>query len=374
MKGENVFTREDTKAIKGIAVILMLAHHIFLFDDRIPVGYEIVSYLSINDIAVNKFIGHFGSICVPIFMFLGGYGLYKQFQLKEYDLWQHIFNLYKAYWKVFVIFVPIGFLFFSNQPQYCVDVALCNAYSQFELTECISNLIGWTCSYNREWWFFKTYLCTVFLGYICVKNVNSKRGVCTETLAVIIFQIFIRNVFPAICNIAVLDSLKGDAIYTNLFLIQQSSSVFFMGIIFAKYDEIEFMKMKLEQVGVWTRMFVCVAGIFVIAYARLFLIDNVLDIVYVPCFIVLCLEIMDIVPAIKKCFVVLGKNSTNMWLIHSFYCYYFFKIAKIVFWSKNAIVDLVVLILLSLVSSVALEYMYQGVKKLYGRRLRRIVP
>lgn len=364
-----MFTREDTKAIKGIAVILMLAHHLFAFSDRIPMGYEIVSYLSINGVEANKFIGHFGSICVPIFMFLGGYGLYKQFQLKKYDLWQHVFNLYKSYWKVFISFVPIGFLFFANQPEYCVDTALCNAYSQFDLTECISNLIGWTCSYNREWWFFKTYLCTMFLGYICVKNVKSKRGVCTETLAVILFQILIRNVFPAICNTVMLNSLNQNAIYTSLFLLHESSSVFFMGIIFAKYDALELMKMKLEQAAVWKRMLVCVAEIFVIAYARFFLIDNVLDIMYVPFFIVLCLEIMEIMPVIRKCLVVLGKNSTNMWFIHSFYCYYFYKIVKIVFWSRNAIIDLVILILLSLGSSVALEYLYRGVKKLYRRNL-----
>ena len=29
-----------------------------------------------------------------------------------------IVNLYKCYWKVFIIFVPLGILFFSKQPQF----------------------------------------------------------------------------------------------------------------------------------------------------------------------------------------------------------------------------------------------------------------
>lgn len=31
------FTREDTRAIKGVAVVLMLLHHLWCFPDRIPV-------------------------------------------------------------------------------------------------------------------------------------------------------------------------------------------------------------------------------------------------------------------------------------------------------------------------------------------------
>lgn len=35
---ENYFTKEDTKVIKGIAIILMLTHHLWGFPDRIAGG------------------------------------------------------------------------------------------------------------------------------------------------------------------------------------------------------------------------------------------------------------------------------------------------------------------------------------------------
>ena len=34
------FSREDTKAIKGIAVVLMLFHHLVAFPERFPAGFE----------------------------------------------------------------------------------------------------------------------------------------------------------------------------------------------------------------------------------------------------------------------------------------------------------------------------------------------
>lgn len=35
-----MLTRENTKQLKGFAVLLMLAHHLFAFSDRIPYGFD----------------------------------------------------------------------------------------------------------------------------------------------------------------------------------------------------------------------------------------------------------------------------------------------------------------------------------------------
>ena len=37
---EKTFTREDTKAMKGIAVIMLLVGHLWPFMDRHPAGFE----------------------------------------------------------------------------------------------------------------------------------------------------------------------------------------------------------------------------------------------------------------------------------------------------------------------------------------------
>lgn len=45
---DNFLSREDTKILKAIAVILMLAHHLWAFPDRIA-GGELKHLLSFRD-------------------------------------------------------------------------------------------------------------------------------------------------------------------------------------------------------------------------------------------------------------------------------------------------------------------------------------
>ena len=67
------FTREDTRAIKGLAVMLMLLHHLATWGDRWPMGFAgfkslwsgFVDQGFLMDLAFNAIL------CVPIFFFLG---------------------------------------------------------------------------------------------------------------------------------------------------------------------------------------------------------------------------------------------------------------------------------------------------------------
>lgn len=61
--------------MKGIALLLMLACHLWAFPDRIPYEVKIGTNIYVSDMELTVAIGTFGKICVPIYMFLGGYGL-----------------------------------------------------------------------------------------------------------------------------------------------------------------------------------------------------------------------------------------------------------------------------------------------------------
>lgn len=63
---DNIFTREDTKAIKGIAIILMLIHHLWAFPDRL-VGGELKCLVSVMGQDSIILLGCFGKICVSLF-------------------------------------------------------------------------------------------------------------------------------------------------------------------------------------------------------------------------------------------------------------------------------------------------------------------
>lgn len=63
-----MLTRENTKQLKGFAVLLMLAHHLFAFSDRIPYGFDFSRNIFLSN-TLTSFIGVFGKICVPISCF-----------------------------------------------------------------------------------------------------------------------------------------------------------------------------------------------------------------------------------------------------------------------------------------------------------------
>lgn len=114
---ETTFTRTDTKVIKGVAVLLMLMHHLFYFPDNRPYSMPEVRQTLPNFMGqgLETMLGIFGVICVPIFFFLAGYGLYLQTRRDGFRLEKRILAVYTQYWKIFFIFIPIGFLFSATR-------------------------------------------------------------------------------------------------------------------------------------------------------------------------------------------------------------------------------------------------------------------
>lgn len=93
------------------------------------------------------------------------------------------------------------------------------------------------------------------------------------------------------------------------------------------------------------------ASLILIIYLRDFGIGDMFDLLYVPFFIICSLDILQKIKWGRKILYRLGKKSTNMWLIHSFYCYYFYKIVKIVVSVRWAFLSLIILIVITYFSA-----------------------
>lgn len=92
-----------------------------------------------------------------------------------------------------------------------------------------------------------------------------------------------------------------------------------------------------------------------------------LDIGYVPFLIIYFIDILSYIKVIKRFFLYIGRYSTNIWLIHSFFCYYFYAVVKIVTFPKYAILGLLILFLLSYIASVMVEGFYYILGKLFNK-------
>lgn len=366
-KYDCVFEKNDTKAIKGIAIVLMLFHHLAGFPDKVPVGFQ--GFTSIwEGFIAGGFLQLFAlaaQICISIYFFLGGYGLFLRQRSPKFSVAQTILDLYKAYWRVFFVFVPIAILFFARSGD---DInVLCTKYvfhRKFDIiTVVLSNLIGWSCSLNLEWWFLKSYICVIPLGYLFVLGTKRNQNVWVDFFLVLGVDVLIRGIFPSLA--AVFPRLNEHVYYNHFFNIQNNASAFFAGIVFAKYNLICVIKQRIHELlpGTLSKLIVLAA----LYWCRTYVVYYEVDIVYCALMIPLMSVILDKCAVLKKGFVFLGRHNTNMWLIHSFYCYYFLEVTKIVYCSSNVWVDLLILILLCLASSIALNAFYKTIGRWSGK-------
>ena len=97
------------------------------------------------------------SFCVPIYIFLSGYGLAITYEkCTQMNNINRIFRLYINYWVVFLLFIPLACLICPDQ------------YPQ-DTTNFILNFIAYKSNYNYEWWFLFPYIVLV----LCSKHILS---------------------------------------------------------------------------------------------------------------------------------------------------------------------------------------------------------
>jgi len=354
------FDRVDTKAIKGIAIALMLFHHLCFFNDRLPIHFAFKDSKII-------FLSSFANFCVALFLFMAGYGVWHK-MIQGGNILDNIRNLLISFWKVFIIYIPIGFFFFGNQNKYATVEYISSVFSDFNINQLITNFIAWDNSYNYEWWFMRMYIISIVLGAIYLRYTKSINDIYIEIGIMLCLQLTCFILFSDKFNESNPELLSNSIIYKMLYDMKWSKvfpGVFMLGILCAKYNLIlklldynkNVCKNKVEEF-----LLAIIILTFIICF-RLN-IGRKVDGLITPLFIVAAKEIYDFIPGLKKGLTYVGKYSTSMWLIHSFYIYYFGLFRNIVYLTHYAIIDYVILFTMTLASSIMIDYFWNKVFKL----------
>ena len=364
IENKKVFSSKDTKIIKGLAIILMLMHHLWPFSERIA-GGELKHLFNIfGDSSLTSF-GLFGRICVSLFFFLGGYGIYIQSKKKNFNIIANLKKLYLAYWKVFLIFIPIGFIFFKNQIAYTENNYYYTRFLNLNWNEVLKNFFAFSSSLNGEWWFLTSYIFAI-LSFPIIKMIFEKRNTKESIVLILVFSILMTNVFPALGDIKELGYMNNNYLYRSFFC--QSSpyiACFWMGMLFGKENLIIRFKELIEE-NIKFNVLTDVVLLGIIVYLRQKVVGAELDILYVPVLIIAFLDLLSHMPRLKGLFERLGKQSTNMWLIHSFYCYYFYPFVKLIIALNWAVPCLIVLIIMTYVTSLGIDIFWEYIGKGYN--------
>lgn len=299
------FTSEKTNIAKGIAICLMFFNHLFAFRDRLLHGNYYIPLIPFIDIEF--YIAKFGNVCVSMFLFLSGYGMFLGYSRSgqcslQYSL-KKLKDFYLTYWTYFLIFVPIGLIFFkattlwySNTTRYSTD------WYVF-----LENFLGWSSQYDSEWWFVRMFvfllifLCPIYLSLAKYRPVL----LCLVSISLFVFSWVI----------------KIDYVDEYGFLFWQIC--FSIGIVCARF---KIYSSCIAQQLDRRRGLCCLLGLFL--FCIFFILrasfGPKLDFLFISIFIYFVIRIVDSFQLSKE-IAYLGKYSFQLWLIHSFFCYYYFQ-------------------------------------------------
>jgi len=348
------FTKEHTAVAKGIAILVMFYHHLFVIEERIHCDY----------IPLLKFAGHdwqtplayFCKICVGIYVFLSGLGLYYSTQRVPADrrvgktwlaILKKLCSFYLNYWVIFLLFVPLGFLVTERE---------------FDKTLFWQAFFGLsTGKYNGEWWFVQAYLILLLLFPLLAWFVRSSKPVIwlvKGILAVVLIKGW--HIFET----AALENQGLLIVRGMIALTWPWIPVFLVGILCAKFDVYGRVRYFLYKHRIKPKP-ICLLVLLVVFVVRVCItkspVDAQLDYLLAPLFVFASTTLL-MGTRLSPLFQLLGKHSMNMWLTHTFWCYYYFQ--PLVFWPKISVLVLVWLTVLSLLTSWIINLINEPLQKL----------
>ncbi len=142
------FSKNDTMAMKGVAILFMIWGHLF---NNMSLMENVVPLLKIHDENIEYLIS-FAVNPVQFFLFLSGYGLYLSYLSRKRNNTKRIMRLYLHYWIVLAIFVSLG-AFIVGKEQHPGSIQ-----------KLLLNITGLQTSYNHEMWFLFPFCVIVLLS------------------------------------------------------------------------------------------------------------------------------------------------------------------------------------------------------------------
>ena len=290
--------KEESGALQGIAVLLMIFHHCFLY-----------SYMFLDGFLRSpEFTTHFARstrIAIAICAFVSGYGIYHVLRKKngyreEYkDMCIRIAKLYGKYWIAVLITILVDGLIFG---------------SVISLKELPGNLTGFNPTYNTTWWYIREYMFMLLIAPFIKSVLQGDRKRRTTAIILIVS-------LAAIMGVLLLLPVGNWMIrflreYVQVILL----IIFFEGYLAA------FIQDRLKgrvDVHFHKTSFMLTVGILTasLSYILRYMVsfdggDSKPDIIIAPIFILGAVLIFRAVTPLRKVFAFLGSNLLYMWFIH----------------------------------------------------------
>lgn len=340
------FSKQDMKILKGVAIMMMLALHLFC---RKVVNGLYDTFPTVHGVPLIYYLALFCDACVPIYCFASGYGLYVSLSNikdgKTKKNFKRIFKLLINYWIILLLFVLIGFI--AGVPEYPG-----HASTFFMNFFVLSN------SYNGAWWFLQTYIILVCLTPVLFKWVQRYSSISVLLISgVIYFVTYVQRIKH------IYDFGDFNSVVNSIVLVGTSFLPFIVGAIFAK--EKIYSRIHNRFVHIPYKNVLCIAGIFLLillhAFEQSMFIAPFTGIVFICLF-----NLINKGHVFHKILDYFGNHSTNVWLIHMFF--YMTIFPRLTFAPKYPILIFIWLLFMSIVSSYGVNLIYKPIIRLIDKK------
>jgi len=337
-------TIPQSKIIKTIAILMMLCLHLF----NRPYEGLFTPVLFIVAQPVSYYISLFSDACVPIFLFISGYGLYFNYQKDKHTLLKsngmRLFKLYINYWLVVLLFaLLLGFLLDKE--------GYPGTFTKFAL-----NFFGLESSYNGAWWFFFTYILLTLAAPLLFKVLESYN---TWLLLAFVLLFYFVSFYFRVYNNDLFTNPYLSWVFRQSYLFGTSLLPFILGaMVLQKKWHSQFSNhfgvLKYKNVAALLGI-----GILIIIHG---FIPNLVIAPFLAIPFIFLWNQLTLGKYMERFLLWLSDHATNLWLVHMFFYMIYFE--SFIYAPKYPILIFVNLVFWSVVASYLINILYYPIIKL----------
>lgn len=337
-------TKQDSKMLKGVAILSMLMLHLFCRKENLPY----TPLLWIGSTPLIYYFGLFGDICVAMYCFVSGYAHYLQASKTELQQrWKRLLRFMIPFWIIAVVFSLVGLL--------TANVAIPGSIKEFLL-----NCLTVKNSYNGAWWYANTYILLVALQPLSRRFAER----CPAWLVILSAFVFYTIGYGIrFWGWGACDSVILSWIITHIGLLGTSYFPYVIGMLFCKKQVISLLRQRLAAIkarNIYIYIFTA------LTFAGMIIVHGIVQPLFVAVITAnVTITLLCICPLPKwltglLCY--FGEHSTNIWLVHMFF--YMVLFDSFVFCAKYPIPIFLLLLAVSLASSYVIKWLSKPILKL----------
>lgn len=343
-------SKRDTQMAKGVAALGMVMLHLFCRLGELPY----TPWIWIGEIPLIYYLGLFGDMCVPIYCFCSGYAHYLMADAQGLRYARRLpgkaLRFLCNYWIVVVLFSFLGLIFdrTGNIP---------GSFRNF-----LGNFLIVGMSYNGAWWFVTIYLILLALSPVLAALTKRLNGIVL--LAASLFVYFVAYVLRFNVSLTLPNKVL-QWLWNQAVLLGTSQFGYFAGMILRKYGVIGKLREFFRCRKFWRNVTVLVLPLT--AFVGHCMIQSAFVAPFTAAAVLAGLFLAKQPVWMEKGMLLLGRHSTNIWLVHMFF--YLSLFPGFAFSVRYPVLVLLLMLTVCIAVSMVIEGFYRPVLKLLDGKL-----